>query len=120
MRGGIYMKGTSLMYNNSLTNKENFINTMLSTTPKNQIPICEIKETPDFYSIKIDSFDDDNHVLEISYKNNFLILKIRDEDTHKKFLLERIFYLKNIDSNNILLHDHKTQLKLIIPKILQS
>lgn len=109
------MKSDSLIYNNSLISKENFINTILSTTPKTQIPTCEIKETPDFYLINIYSFYSDKHILEISYKNYFLILEIKNN--FQKFLFNRIFYLKNIDSNNILLQDNKNQLKLIIPKI---
>ena len=111
------MKDKSLVYNNSLIGKSEFIDAILANdSPSQQVPTCEFKETPDFYNINIDSFYDDKHVLEISYKNSFLILKMKLKN-NEKFLFERIFYLKDIDSNNILLYDHKNQIKLIIPKI---
>lgn len=34
----------------------------------------------------------------------------------KEFLFQRIFYLSKVDVSNILLHDNKSSLKLIIPK----
>lgn len=114
------MKSTSLVYNDSLMNTESLINLILSTTPKDEVPTCKIEEAPNFYYINIDSFYGDKHVLEISYKNNFLILKMKTNDIYKKFLFERMFYLEDIDSNNILLHDYKNQIKLVIPKLLQS
>lgn len=110
------MKGNSLIYNNSLINKMKFIDSILINNSQSEIPTCEIKETPDFYNINIDSFHGDKHVLEISYKNYFLILKMILKN-NKKFLFERIFYLTDINSNNILLSDYKNQIKLIIPKV---
>ena len=112
------MKDNSLIYDNSLINQKDFINAILYTTPKEQLPTCEIKETPEFYCININSFYGDKHILEISNKNNFLILKIKFKNTLKKSLSKRIFYLLNIDLNNILLHDYKHNLKLIIPKVI--
>ena len=110
------MKDNSLIYDNSLINQKDFINTILHPTLKEQLPIFEIKETPEFYCINIDSFYANKHILEISYKNNFLILKIKLKDNIKSSVPERIFYLLNIDLNNILLHDYKHNIKLIIPK----
>lgn len=110
------MKSTSFIYNNSLITKEEFIDTILTNIRHSQIPTCKIKEAPNFYNITIESFSHDEHLLEISYRNKFLILTMKLQN-NKKLLFERIFYLKDIDSNNILLYDHKTQLKLIIPKI---
>ena len=111
------MKDNSLIYDNSLISQQDFINTVLNPTPTEQLPIFEIKETPEFYCINIDSFYGNKHILEISYRNNFLILKIKFKNTVKSSLPERIFYLSNIDLNNILLHDYKHIVKLIIPKI---
>ena len=111
------MNYNSLIYDNSLLSQNDFINAILHPTIKEQLPIFEIIETPKFYCIYINSFYGDKHILEISNKNNFLILKIKFKNTQKKSLPERIFYLLNIDLNNILLHDYKNTLKLIIPKI---
>ena len=111
------MKDNSLVYDNSLISQWDFINTILNPTPTEQLPIFEIKETPEFYCIYIDSFYGNKHILEISYKNNFLILKIKFKNILKNSARERIFYLLNIDLNNILLHDYKHNIKLIIPKI---
>ena len=110
------MNDNSLIYDNSLLSQRDFINAILSPTPKEQLPTCEIDETPEFYYINIHSFYGDKHILEISYENNFLILKIKFKNVLQNSLPERIFYLLNIDLNNILLHDYKHNLKLIIPK----
>ena len=112
------MKDNSLIYDNSLMSQKDFINAILHPTPKEQLPVFEIKETPEFYCIYIDSFYVNKHILEISYKNNFLVLKIIFKNTLKNSAQERIFYLSNIDLNNILLHDYKHNLKLIIPKVI--
>jgi len=111
------MKDNSLIYDNSLISQRDFINTILHPTPTEQLPIFEIKETPEFYCIYIDSFYCNKHILEISYKNNFLILKIKFRNIQKNSAHERIFYLLNIDLDNILLHDYKHNIKLIIPKV---
>ena len=81
------MKDNSLIYNNSLINQENFIDTILYSTEKEQLPTCEIKETPEFYCININSFYGDKHILEISNKNNFLILKIKSKNNFKKIVI---------------------------------
>ena len=111
------MQYNSLIYDNSLISQQDFINTVLNPTPTEQLPIFEIKETPEFYRIYIDSFYGNKHILEISYKNNFLILKIKFKNNIKSSTPERIFYLLNIDLDNILLHDYKHNIKLIIPKV---
>lgn len=111
------MKDNSLIYDNSLISQRDFINTILNPTPTEQLPIFEIKETPEFYCIYINSFYGNKHLLEISYKNDFLILKIKFKNTLKISAHERIFYLLDIDLNNILLHDYKHIIKLIIPKV---
>lgn len=111
------MKDNSLIYDNSLMSQKDFINTILNPIPTEQLPVFEIKETPEFYCIYIDSFYGNKHILEISYKNNFLILKVKFRNIQKNLPHERIFYLLDIDSNNILLHDYKHNIKLIIPKL---
>ena len=111
------MKDNSLIYNNSLIKRKDFITNILYSDTNEQLPTFEIKEAPEFYCINIDSFYGNKHILEISYKNNFLILKIKFKNALKNALPERIFYLSNIDLNNILLHDYKHDIKLIIPKI---
>ena len=111
------MKDNSLIYDNSLISQRDFINTVLNPAPTEQLPIFEIKETPEFYCIYIDSFYCNKHILEISYKNNFLILKIKFKNAIKNSVSERIFYLLNIDLNNILLHDYNHNIRLIIPKV---
>jgi hypothetical protein len=117
MKGGIYMKDTFLIYNNCLVSPKDFIDSMLSLELKEQLPTCELEESSDFYYININSFYDNKHILEISYKNHFLILKIMFNNDEKQFLFQRIFYLLEVDISNILLHDYKSSLKLIIPKI---
>ena len=111
------MKDNSLIYNNSLIQREDFINDILNSDYQSELPKYEIKETSKFYYIKIISFYSNQHVLEISAKNDFLIIKIKFKNILKKSTLERIFYLADIDLNNILLIDHNHNLKLIIPKI---
>jgi len=111
------VKDNSLIYNNSLIRRKDFITNILYSDTNEQLPTFEIKEAPEFYCINIDSFYGNKHILEISYKNNFLILKIKFKNALKNALPERIFYLSNIDLNNILLHDYKHDIKLIIPKI---
>jgi len=111
------MNDKYLIYDNSLLSKKDFINVILHPIPKEQLPTCEINETPEFYYINIDSFYGNKHILEISYENNFLILKIKFKNILKSSLPKRIFYLLNIDLNNILLHDYKHNVKLIIPRV---
>lgn len=111
------MKNNSLIYDNFLMQEKDFINHILHPAPKEELPTYKIKETPKFYYININSFYGNKHILEISSKNDFLILKIKFKNTQKKFSFKRIFYLLNIDLNNILLHDYNHNLKLIIPKI---
>lgn len=111
------MKDNSLIYNNSLLSIKDFIDAILYTEPKEQLPICELTENPEFYYIDINSFSSDKHILEISYENNSLILKILSNDDIKKFLFQRIYYLSNINLNNILLHDYGNSMRLIIAKI---
>ena len=110
------MNDNSLIYNNSLLSQNDFINIILSTTSKEQLPTCEINEASEFYYINISSFYGNKHILEISYENNFLILKIKFKNALEGSLRERIFYLVDIDLNNILLHDYRHNVKLIIPK----
>ena len=110
------MKDNSLIYDNSLINQRDFIDTILHPVPKEELPTLQIKETPEFYCININSFYGNKHILEISYKNNFLILKIKFKNAIKHLVSERIFYLLNIDLNNILLHDYNHNVKLVIPK----
>lgn len=111
------MKDNSLIYNNSLVSPRDFIDSILHPEPKEQLPTCEIEESPDFYYININSFYDNKHILEISYKNHFLILKIMFNNDVKQFLFQRIFYLLEVDTHNILMHDYENSIKLIIPKI---
>ena len=111
------MKDNSLIYNNSLIQQGDFINHILNSDSQSKLPTYEIKETSNFYYINIISFYSDQHILDISAKNDFLILKIRFKNTLKKSCPKKIFYLVDIDLNNILLIDHNHNLKLIIPKI---
>ena len=111
------MNDKSLIYDNSLISQKDFINAILHPIPKEQLPTFEINETQEFYYIDINSFYGHKHILEISCKNDFLILKIKFKNIQKDSLSERIFYLLNIDLNNILLHDCKHNVKLIIPKV---
>jgi len=111
------MNDKSLIYDNSLISQKDFINAILYPIPKEQLPTFEINETQEFYYIYINSFYGNKHILEVSCKNDFLILKIKFKNTQKDSLSQRIFYLLNIDLNNILLHDCKHNVKLIIPKV---
>jgi len=111
------MNDKSLIYDNSLISQKDFINAILHPIPKEQLPTFEINETQEFYYININSFYGHKHILELSCKNDFLILKIKFKNAQKDSLSERIFYLLNIDLNNILLHDYKHNVKLIIPRV---
>jgi hypothetical protein len=111
------MKNNSLIYNNSLMEQGDFINNILNSDIQNELPTYKIKETPKFYYINVYSFYGDKHILELSSKNNFLILKIKFKNTLKNSPIESIFYLTDIDLNNILLIDNNHNLKLIIPKL---
>ena len=111
------MKDKFLIHNNCLMRPKEFINSMLSLNLEQQLPTFHIEESIDFYYINIDSFYDNKHILEISYKNHFLILKIMSNSNPKQFLFQQIFYLIKVDINNILLHDYKNNIRLIIPKI---
>ncbi|WP_160693030.1 hypothetical protein [Clostridium sp. C2-6-12] len=112
------MKNNSLIYNNSLMEQGDFINNILNSDTENELPTYEIKETLKFYYINVTSFYGDKHILELSSKNDFLILKIKFKNALKKSPIETIFYLADIDLNNILLIDNNHNLKLIIPKLL--
>ena len=111
------MKNNSLIYNNSLLKKGDFINNILNSDYQNELPTYKIKETPKFYYINVSSFYGDKHILELSAKNDFLILKIKFKNALKNSPIESIFYLVDIDLNNILLIDNNHNLKLIIPKL---
>lgn len=111
------MNVNCLIYNSSLKSPQDFINSILYTELKEQIPTCELEETSDFYYININSFNDDKHSLEISYKFNFFILTIVANNNSRETLFQRSFYFPQIDLNHILLHDFKDNIRLIIPKI---
>lgn len=111
------MKGSSLVYNNSLILKEKFIDEILSKNFQETLPTCNIRETPEFYYIDIDYFLNNKHELQISYKHNFLILKCKLKNSINNFIFERIFFLENIDLNAILLCNHGSEIELIIKKI---
>ena len=85
------MKDKSLIYNNSLITQRDFINTILHPTQEEQLPTLEIIENQEFYCINIASFYGTKHILEISYKNNFLILKIKFKDAKKAPYLKECF-----------------------------
>jgi hypothetical protein len=118
MKGGIYMTNNLLILNTSLKTPTDFIDSILYSNCAQQLPTCDFEESLDFYYININSFDDNMHLLEISYKYNFLILIIKSNNNSNKILSQRIFYLPTIDLNHILLHEHKNAIKLIIPKII--
>lgn len=107
-----------LIYNSSLKSPQDFINYILCTEIREQIPTCKLEETSDFYYINIDSFNGDKHLLEISYKFNFFILTIITNNSPRKTLFQRSFYFPKIDLNHILLHDFKDNIRLIIPKLI--
>ena len=111
------MKNNSLIYNNSLIEQGDFINNIVNSDIQNELPTYKIKETSKFYYINVSSFYGDKHILELSAKNDFLILKIKFKNTFKKSPIKKIFYLADIDLNNILLMDNNHKLKLIIPKL---
>lgn len=109
------MKDISLICSNSFTNQYEF--TKYNTIDE-ELPTCKIEETKEFYYININSFYGNKHILELCYKHNFLILNIKLKNPLTNSSYKQIFYLLDIDLNNILLHDHKHNVKLIIPKII--
>lgn len=112
------MNANCLIYNSSLKSPKDFIDSILYNEIREQIPTCDFEETSDFYYININSFSDDKHSLEISYKFNFFILTIVANNASRKILFQRSFYFPKIDLNNILLHDFRDSIKLIIPKVI--
>lgn len=112
------MSDNCLIHNNSLLKPKDFIDSILSSDPKDPILTCNLEESSDFYYININSFHNGKHLLEISYKYNFLTLAVMLNNASNDLLFKRIFYLPEIDLEHILLHDLKDSIKLIISKII--
>lgn len=110
------MNNHCLVYNNSLKSPLDFIDSILYSSLKAKLPTFDFEETREFYYIDVNSFNDDKHLLEISYKFNFFILTIKSNNDFNKTLLQRMFYLPEIDLNHILLHEFHDSMKFIIPK----
>ena len=72
MKGGIYMNNVSLIYNNSILDIDNFIDSILHKNDSiSNLPICEITEKPLFFFITIKNFYTHKHNFELFYKNKF-------------------------------------------------
>lgn len=118
LRGGIYMKYTSIIYNNHVLDLDTFINKILySNIEKERIPISDIKESSDHYIITIDPFYQKHNIFEVYYKNSFLILQIKYEDSSINTRATKLFYLPNININKISHTYHNDCLLIKIPKI---
>lgn len=111
------MTHTSIVYNNTLSNIDTFINNILYKDIKNNTtPISEIKECYDYYSVKVHPFCQKYNFFEIYYKNSFLILQIKCK-TSSKTLATKLFYLPNINTNRISHVYFNNSLSIKIPKL---
>lgn len=112
------MACTSIVYNNNVFNIDTFINNILyDNIKKDGIPISEIKEYYDYYSIIVSPFYQKYNFFEIYYKNSFLILQIKYKTYLSKILATKIFYLPNINTNKISHIYFNNHLSLKIPKL---
>ncbi|MDR5588344.1 MULTISPECIES: protein phosphatase [Clostridium] len=111
------MNNDSMLCYNSLLNKEDFINYFLDKkTLDSKIPKINLKETYNFYYIDILFSSNRNYFLEIFYKNNFLIFEFYEyNDVNYNF--RRIYYLEDINIEEISLFKEKKEIKINIPKV---
>lgn len=109
------MNNISLLYNNSILNIDNFIdNILFNNVCIVNNPICKITEKPLFYFITIKNFYANKHNFELYYKNKFLIIRIKNKETTQN-IFTRIFYLDNIDTNEIshIYYNNTANLKIL-------
>lgn len=107
------MKNSLLVYNNSLFSIESFVDSIL----KNIVEIkCSVDESPYFYFISLKHPDINDCLLEVNFKNNFLILKVTDKKSQNSVFLKRIFYLTKIEKSSILFEKSSNKNTLIIQK----
>ena len=112
------MTCTSIVYNNKIFNIDTFINNVLYHDIKTErIPICEIRESSDHYSIIINPYYQNYNFFEIYYKNSFLIIRIKHKNSSLKTLATKLFYLPNINTNKISHVYYNDSLSLKIHKI---
>ncbi|ACD24316.1 protein phosphatase [Clostridium botulinum] len=111
------MNNDSMLCYNSLLNKEDFINYFLDKKNlDSKIPKINLKETYNFYYIDILFSSNRNYLLEIFYKNNFLIFEFyKYNDINYNF--RRIYYLEDINIEEISLFKEKKEIKINIPKV---
>ena len=111
------MLNTPLVYNNKIMDTNNFINSILFKKISTEITSCTIRETPLLYYINAKFFSPNEHTFQIYYKNNFLIMQIKNKHNPKETLLTRMFYLVNINTRKIshIYYDYSLILK--VPKI---
>ncbi|NFF33453.1 protein phosphatase [Clostridium botulinum] len=111
------MNNDSMLCYNSLLNKEDFINYFLDKKNlDSKIPKINLKETYNFYYIDILFSSNRNYILEIFYKNNFLIFEFyKYNDINYNF--RRIYYLEDINIEEISLFKEKKEIKINIPKV---
>ncbi|AOR24857.1 protein phosphatase [Clostridium taeniosporum] len=111
------MMSDSLLCYNSLLNKEDFINYFLDkNTLDSKIPKINLKETCNFYYVDILFSSEKNYFIEVFYKNNFLIFKFY-ESNNINYNFKRIYYLENINIDELSLSKNKKQIKINIPKL---
>ena len=112
------MTCTSIVYNNKISNLDTFINNILCFDIKSErVPISEIRECSDYYSITLNPFYQNHYFFEIYYKNDFLIIQVKNRDLSPKTLTTRLFYLPNINTSKISHIYYNDSLSLNIPKI---
>lgn len=112
------MTCTSIVYNNNVSDLDTFINNVLNSDIKSEkIPVSEIKELADYYSIIVNPFFQNYNFFEIYYKNSFLILQIKYKNSSSKTLATKLFYLPNVNTDKISHVYYNDSLSLKIPKI---
>lgn len=111
------MLQTPLIYNNNILDIETFIDTILFKPILKKICSCTVNETHLVYYITTKYFSQSNHAFQVYYKNNFLILQIKNKLAPYDTILTRIFYLENINTRKISHIYYDDSLVLKIPKI---
>lgn len=111
------MLTSPLVYNNKIMNLDNFIDSILFKNVNTEINSCSIRETPLVYYITAKFFSPNKHTFQMYYKNNFLIMQIKNKHNPKETLLTRMFYLLNINTRKISHIYYDDSLILKVPKI---
>lgn len=112
------MACTSIIYNNNIFSLDGFIDNVLSSKNRADIvPVSEIEEFEDHYSIQLYPYYEQENSFDIYYKNDFLILQVKEKNPLPKTLATKLFYMPDINTSKLSHIYYKDSLSLKIPKI---